>query len=129
MEEAASLPFVKDDNTDRLITELSILVGITITIKSIKLPLLVRQFLTPWILHHYHHYCQVSDDNINFYPVNSFINVTIIMISGRLFPAASIMPLFACTVGENIILCDQQQQNKCACKPKWIAFRISIHSC
>ncbi len=36
MEETASLPFVKDDNTDRLITELSISVGVTITIKSIK---------------------------------------------------------------------------------------------
>ena len=122
------LPFVKDDNTDRLITELSILVGVTITIKSIKLPLLIRQFLTPWILHHYHHYCQVTADEINLHPVNSFINVTIIMISGRLFPAVLIMPLFACTVGENIILCDQQQ-NKCACKRKWNAFCISIHSC
>lgn len=122
------LPFVKGDNTDRLIAELSILRGVTITIKSIKLPLLIRQFLTPWILNHYHRYCQVSGDDIDVHPVNSYMLVTIVMISGRLFPAVLIIPLFACTVGENIILCDHQQ-NKCSCKRKWNALCIFIHSC
>jgi hypothetical protein len=68
-------------------------------------------------LHHYYHYYQVTADEINLHHVTYFINVDITLISGRFFPLFLIMPMFACTVGENIIFSDQQQ-NKWALKSK-----------
>jgi hypothetical protein len=76
-------------------------------------------------LHHYHYYCQVTADEINLRHVTYFINVAI-SLSGRFFPIFLIMPMFACMVGENIILSDQQQQNIWAFKRKWNGFCISF---